>query len=180
MPRRTDAKQRMLAATVDLLQRQGLNGTGLLQVLAESGAPRGSLYFHFPGGKEQLALEALATARDRIGEWIGRGLDAHDSPAGVISGLFERYARRLEGTDFRFGCPVAAVTLEGATGSEALRAACAGALEAWSDVLASRLDGDRDLAELVLATLEGALVVARARRSGEPLRAAGRRLSRLA
>ncbi|HEY8491429.1 MAG TPA: helix-turn-helix domain-containing protein, partial [Dehalococcoidia bacterium] len=66
MSRPTDSRQRMIRAMSRLMQRQGFHATGLNQVLAESGAPKGSLYFHFPGGKEQLAAEAVQASGDRL------------------------------------------------------------------------------------------------------------------
>ena len=66
MPERGETRRRLVETTAQLLQRQGLNGTGVLEVLRESGAPRGSLYFHFPGGKEQLTVEAIDYSRSVI------------------------------------------------------------------------------------------------------------------
>ena len=175
MARRGETRQRMVGAMAALLQRQGLNGTGLLQLLDESTAPRGSLYFHFPGGKEELTAEAVALARDTVRRWI--------ESAASVEDFLERYARRLERTEFREGCPIAAVTLEGAPASERLRAACTGALDAWAAALARRLEADghpaadaQGLATTVLCVFEGALVLARAHRSAAPLREVSERL----
>jgi TetR/AcrR family transcriptional repressor of lmrAB and yxaGH operons len=152
-----------------LLRLRGLNATGVLDVVQTGGAPRGSLYHHFPGGKEQLAEEAVLLARDTVERWIER--------AASVEEFLERYAGRLERTEFRDGCPVAAVALEGAPTSERLRAACAGALNTWRAALARRLEAaghDREtaagLATIVLCAFEGALVLARAERSAAPLR----------
>ena len=62
MARQSDARQRMIKSTARLFRRQGFHGTGLQQVLEASGAPRGSLYFHFPGGKEEIGETALTIA----------------------------------------------------------------------------------------------------------------------
>jgi TetR/AcrR family transcriptional repressor of lmrAB and yxaGH operons len=171
-------RRRMVETMTDLLRRQGLNGTGVLQVLDESGTPRGSLYHHFPGGKEELALEAVALARGTMLRWIGS--------AASVEQFLDRYAARLERHGVGDRCPVAAVVLEGAPASERLRAAGAEALDAWAGALARRLeaeghapaDADR-LATTVLCLLEGALVLARARGSAAPLREVGARLAPL-
>ncbi|MEP7104315.1 MAG: TetR/AcrR family transcriptional regulator [Chloroflexota bacterium] len=183
MAKRGETRRRIVETTVSLLQTQGLNGTGLLQVLEEAGAPRGSLYFHFPGGKEELTAEAVDYAREAIVTWLRKSLDAHDSPLAAFQAITERYARRLERSDFAEGCPVAAVALEGTPGSERLRLAAETALAAWEDLLTDYLErhglaaeAARDLATNFLCSLEGGLVLARARRSAAPLRAVSAQL----
>src|SRR5437764_4148865 len=96
MPERGETRRRLVETTAQLLQRQGLNGTGVLEVLRESGAPRGSLYFHFPGGKEQLTVEAIDYSRSVITAWLRKSLDAHSRPRAAFADITERYARRLE------------------------------------------------------------------------------------
>lgn len=178
MGKRGETRRRLVETTAGLLQRQGLNGTGLLQVLAESGSPRGSLYFHFPGGKEELTVEAVDYSREVVSGWLRKSLDAHPEPAAALTDITERYARRLERSDFREGCPIAAVALEGTPISDRLRRASERALAAWEDLLTGYLEDRgveperaRALATAFLCSLEGALMLARARRSAEPMRA---------
>ncbi len=183
MAKRGETRRRIVETTAGLLQRRGLNGTGLLQVLEEAGAPRGSLYFHFPGGKEELTVEAVEYSRDVVAASIQKSLDAHDSPLAAFQAIAERYARRLERSDFTEGCPVAAVALEGTPVSERLRMASEAALTAWENVLTGYLERHgvppepaRALATNFLCSLEGGLMLARARRSAEPLRAVSAQL----
>src|SRR5438270_4833734 len=140
MAARGETRRRIVATTAALLQRQGLNGTGLLQVLEESGAPRGSLYFHFPGGKEELTIEAVDYSREVVLGWLRKSLDAHPVPADALADIAEHYTRRLERSNFTEGCPIAAVALEGAPVSERLRQASESALAAWEDLIASYLE----------------------------------------
>ena len=102
-----DTRERMVEVTARLLARQGYHATGLAQVLTEAGAPRGSLYFHFPEGKEQMAAEAVR----RLGEQLGVALQAKlDGKPDVRSGLqsvARMFARQLEASEFTLGCPVA-------------------------------------------------------------------------
>lgn len=170
------SRRRMLRAAAQLLQRQGYHATGLRQLLAESAAPRGSLYFHFPGGKEQIAAEAVREEGERVARAIRATLAANPNPAEGVRASGRALAEILRRSDFRDGCPVATVALEAATGSPRIREACDASFRAWEAPLrdhlraagfaAERADG---LATLTLAALEGALVVARTRREVEPL-----------
>src|SRR5262245_51084251 len=117
----------MLTTTAKLLQRQGYHGTGLNQIVAEAEAPKGSLYFHFPGGKEQLVAEALGVAADYLDRAMavndrGTTLESLDS---YIAGMGEY----LEKSGFTEGCPIATVALEVAPRVPALGDACAAAFD---------------------------------------------------
>jgi TetR/AcrR family transcriptional repressor of lmrAB and yxaGH operons len=180
MAERGETRRRLVETTAQLLQRQGLNGTGVLEVLRESGAPRGSLYFHFPGGKEQLTVEAIDYSRSVITAWLRKSLDAHSEPRAAFVDITERYARRLERSEYTLGCPIAAVALEGTPLSDNLRRASDAALAAWEELLGGYLEQRgleaaraRAVATAFICSLEGALMLARARRSAEPMRAVG-------
>jgi AcrR family transcriptional regulator len=177
----------MLRAAGKLMQTQGFHGTGLSQILAEAEAPRGSLYFHFPGGKEQLAVEALQQSSD----WVGRALAAAFDRAGgdVRAGLrafAAAFAEQLEQSAFAEGCPVATVALETSILPPAIRRVCEESYASWHGVVRSRLvaagatpaRADK-LATLYLAAIEGALVLAKARRDAEPLRLVAQQLEPL-
>jgi TetR/AcrR family transcriptional repressor of lmrAB and yxaGH operons len=171
-----DTRDRMLAATALLLHRQGYHATGLNQILAESGAPKGSMYFHFPGGKEQLVAEAVVAA----GAWLDHHLASHE-PAATLDALdahLDDVATALAESDYAVGCPIATVALEVAPHSAAVGDACAEALDRLIDRIASWLERDgagaaaaAATAQLVYVAIEGALVLAKARRSTAPLTA---------
>src|ERR1700759_5271302 len=111
------SRRAFLSATGVLLRRQGYAATGLSEIVDRSGAPRGSLYFHFPGGKEELAVAAI----ERSGEALRRGTAATmAAPGGTAEGvamLIDALAEGLEGSGYADGCPIATVALETATGS---------------------------------------------------------------
>jgi TetR/AcrR family transcriptional repressor of lmrAB and yxaGH operons len=163
-----------VVTTAKLLRRQGYHGTGLNQIVAEADAPKGSMYFHFPGGKEQLAAEAIRASA----EYLDRALLACEGPTALAS--LERWvaevAKALERSNFEDGCPIATVALEASTSSEALGDACAEAVERLLGRVAGWLERDgfsrsaaRQRAELVYAAIEGAEMFAKARRSVEPM-----------
>jgi TetR/AcrR family transcriptional repressor of lmrAB and yxaGH operons len=184
MPR--PSRERLLDSAVDLLQRQGYHGTGLNELLERSEAPRGSLYHYFPGGKEQIGAEAIARAGDQVAAAVVHLLRAKPSVADAVEALAGLLAAGLETSDFERGCPVATTALEVTPGSEPIRAAVQASFESWLAPLRERLEAagfDRlqaaRRADLAIATLEGALVLARARQDADVLREAGRQLRAL-
>jgi TetR/AcrR family transcriptional repressor of lmrAB and yxaGH operons len=186
MAERGKTRKQLVASTVELLRQQGAYGTGLHDVLDHSGAPRGSLYFHFPGGKEELIREALQEAADVMDRALEKSLDRHRNVAEAMADFLIRYGARLEDSNFTGGCPVAAVALDVVAEGDGLRTACDWALSGWVSILAERLrEEGRDpeeaeaLALTALSALEGGLILSRARRSSDPLRAVAGQLQRL-
>lgn len=178
MVRRTDTRQRMLDTAAVLFQTQGYHATGLTQLTTAGGAPKGSLYFHFPGGKEQLAAEAVRLSSDRTGEMLRAVVAAAPDPATGIDRVVDFLAEILTESDFQRGCPLATVALDVAAESPVIREACSDGYLSWHGTLADylarqglpaeRADG---LATVVLATIEGGLLLARTQRDVAPLRA---------
>ena len=165
-----------LDATGMLLRRQGYAATGLAEIVARSGAPRGSLYFHFPGGKQQLAVRAMEQEGERLRDAIAATLAASERPGESLALLIDALAAGLERSRYRDGCPIATVTLEAASSAEPIRLTAASVFASWLDVIERRLAASgldpaaaRRRSQLVLAAIEGALILARAERSTGPL-----------
>jgi TetR/AcrR family transcriptional regulator, lmrAB and yxaGH operons repressor len=185
MPRTTDTRQRMVRTAARLLRRQGYAATGWRQIVADSQTPWGSQAHHFPGGKEQLASEAVALAGAHYERLLRSGLaDTH--PADFVSRWAELASVELESSGWADGCPVATIALETAHRSDALGDACASAFSGWETALTEAIvvrggDGEeaRRLATLVLAGIEGGLLLARTRRDAGPLRTVGHELAAL-
>ena len=177
MPRpRSDSRDRIIASARTLLRRQGYHGTGLAQIIEGSGAPRGSVYFLFPNGKEQIAAEAVNEWVAEVSEIIRRTRAENTTPGGWVEAMARHFAAGLDDSGFTEGFPVTTVALDSVPGSELLAAACRAAYDAWLDELAVGLAGygvpgdrARDAATLTLASLEGAAVLCRVFRSTEPL-----------
>src|SRR5215469_4632457 len=183
MPRITDSRQRMVRSAARLLRRQGYAATGWRQVVADSATPLGSQAHHFPGCKEQLAAEAIALSGARYERMLRGALDGVH-PAVAVGAWADAAADALESSHWADGCPVATVALETAHTSDALAAACGGALAAWRSAIAESIAQHgaapaeaSALATLTLAAVEGALLLARASRDTEPLRTVGRELA---
>ncbi|MBB4685326.1 TetR/AcrR family transcriptional regulator [Amycolatopsis jiangsuensis] len=176
----TGTKDRILAAGAELFRHGGYSGTGVKQIVEKAGAPFGSLYHFFPGGKEQLGEEAVRTSGMQYIELF----DLFVGPApDLVSGLetfFAAAVTTLLDTDYVEGCPIATVALEVATTNEPLRKATADVFTAWIDAGTEKFavfglpeDTARTLTIALINNLEGAFVLARSMRSTEPMAVAG-------
>ncbi|MFF5714130.1 TetR/AcrR family transcriptional regulator [Streptomyces sp. NPDC012756] len=175
----TETRDRMLDATQELIETGGYFGAGLNQVIAASGTPRGSLYFHFPGGKDQLVGESVRRAGRTIGDALEGLADSSASAAEFVDAVLRSLGDRLEESGWRKGCPVATVALETASTNDPLQEACSEVYASWEATLRARLTGcpdADDLAVLILALVEGALLLARTHRSREPLDGVARQI----
>ncbi|MBL1079215.1 TetR/AcrR family transcriptional regulator [Nocardia sp. 2] len=168
-----DTRYRLLEGARSLIESRGYFGTGLNQILEVSGAPRGSLYFHFPGGKDQLIAEAIEQAGAEITAVI-ETTAAPDARA-YLEAMADLLGERLEQSDWSKGCPVAGVALDAASANDSVQQACSAAYQRWESALRERLAGyghpepDR-LALAALALIEGGLLLARTHRDRAPLR----------
>lgn len=171
-----DAKQRMVVTAARLFQRQGYHATGLKQVVSEARAPRGSIYHHFPGGKEDLGVLAVEAAATEMTRAIRAAAARADGPGALVRALGVSLARWLETSDYLEGCPVSTVTLETAPVSAPLTRAVRDAYRSWVaqvvDLLRERGVAPHvadALGTTVVAGIEGALLLCRAEESTKPL-----------
>jgi TetR/AcrR family transcriptional repressor of lmrAB and yxaGH operons len=172
-----DTRTRMIETTARLLQHRGYHGTALSDILAESAAPRGSLYFHFPGGKDQLVIEATRAAAAEATQELREALVQAKTPAQGVRTYAEAAARIMQESDYTFGCPVAPVILDATAGLSELAELCRQTFEDWLGLLRASFTGAgipsrraQTLAVFVISAIEGALVMARGYRDCGPLR----------
>jgi AcrR family transcriptional regulator len=163
-----------------LLQRQGLTGTGIKQILAEAQAPYSSLYHHFPGGKDELAAAAIRVSGAQYQELVEAVWDQAPDVISAVGAVFEGAAQTLELTDFAVACPIATVALEVASTNEQLRVATAEVFDAWIASGAVRFESEgiapgdaHALALTFMSLLEGAFILSQSLKSAEPVRTAG-------
>ncbi|MGP3911420.1 TetR/AcrR family transcriptional regulator [Nonomuraea sp. 10N515B] len=168
---------RLTESMLELIQARGYSGTGLNTVVEHAQAPKGSLYFHFPEGKEALGEKAVELAAEQFRGLVTEMAAEAASPGDVLRRVVDVLAGILTGNDYRLGCPVSVVTLEMGAHSERLRTACAAAFESWIAPMTDHLAGRgharataRAMATTVVSTLEGAMIMSRARRDVEALR----------
>ena len=179
MAKADDSKGKTLTAAVKLFRQQGYHGTALHDILAAGGAPRGSLYFHFPKGKEEIGAGTLSLAGEAVRQAIVQAAEKSDNAESFLVRIVRAMASDLERSDYREGCPIATTALETAAQSEVLGAATRTAFQKWELEIKRGLfrfgltSGDADLvATMVLSQLEGALLLARTYRSLAPIQRA--------
>jgi TetR/AcrR family transcriptional repressor of lmrAB and yxaGH operons len=175
MPRRTDSRSKMIHAAAELFRQRGYHATTFSDVVRDSGAPRGSTYFHFPGGKAELAREAIARAGDEVEEMVAQAARGAGDAASLVRALAQILAGRLERSGYRSGCAIATLVLELAPRDEEFSAELDAVFARWRAALAARFEPlgiapgrAAVLAGLTISALEGALVLSRAARSIEP------------
>lgn len=172
----TDTRTRMIEATALLLRQRGYHGTSLNDILSASGAPRGSLYFHFPGGKDQLVIEVTRASVADVTERLGAALSEESDPTVAVHHIYQSVARMLEENEFSLGCPVAPVVLDAPNDVPDLVEICRSAFEQWIGLLRRAFvragipeRRAQALALLVESSLEGLMVIARATRDRTPV-----------
>lgn len=169
-------KGSLVRTAMRLFRRQGYASTGLQQIVAESGAPKGSLYHYFPSGKEALGEAAVILAGGLVREMLENHAAKHATPVAFLRAYCRTMAGWMKESEFRSGCPVATTLLETAPASPTITAAGAQAIDGWIDVIGGVFQRAgverreaRAKAQLVVAAMEGALLLARVRRSTRPI-----------
>ena len=176
----TDTRTRILDAGADLFRRQGYAATGVKQIVTTAQAPFGSMYHHFPGGKEQLGAAAIRVSGALYEMLVPAVFDPAPDLVSGVRAFFAGAAEHLEQTDYEDACPIATITLETASRSEPMREASDAVFESWIAAgmprfTAAGLDPEtaRELVVSLICALEGAFLLARAARCTEALHVAG-------
>jgi AcrR family transcriptional regulator len=176
----TDTRDRIIDASAELLRRQGYAGTGVKQIVAAAKAPFGSIYHHFPGGKEELGAAAIRRSGALYELLIPAVFDPAPDLVSAVRLFFEGAAAHLEESEYEDACPIATVALEVSSTSDTMREACADVFESWIAAGLPRFTAEgldeatsRELVIGMIAALEGAFVLARATQSTEALHVAG-------
>ena len=181
LTKRCDTKQKMLISAAEVMRERGAAGVTIDEVLARSGAPRGSVYHHFPDGRNQILAEALRYSGDSITAMIddatGWGAKA------LLREFIEFWERLLTDGDFTAGCPVVAAAIGSCDDEPKLSAEAGAILGRWCTALAQAFtnDGFNDedaasLAVMSIAAMEGAIVLSRSTRCVRPLSQVGEQL----
>lgn len=169
-------KQSLVRTAMRLFRRQGYASTGLQQIVAESGAPKGSLYHYFPSGKEALGEAAVVLAGGMIEAMLVDLAARHRDPKAFLRAYCKVMAGWMQESGFRSGCPIATTMLETAPQSPVITAAGQRAVDGWIEVIGGVFDEAgmerrqaHRRAQLIIAAMEGALILSRIRRSTRPI-----------
>ncbi|MCA1224087.1 TetR/AcrR family transcriptional regulator [Streptomyces sp. 8L] len=169
-----------MTATAELFRRHGYTGTGLKQIVAAAGAPFGSVYHFFPGGKAQLGEEVVRRSGAEFRDLVLTVLDHSPDLVTGVGMVFTGAAHTLVATGYEDACPIETVALEVASTNEPLRVATADVFGDWLTAGTGRFtrhglpeDTARALVTSMICSLEGAFVLSRALRDPEPVLTAG-------
>ena len=178
-----DSRKILVKTMQSALQSKGLHGVGLSEILKTAGLPKGSLYYHFPGGKEELALAAIANAEQEMARFLEQVFARFADPLDALAAWIDSALQRIAASRFKLGCPLAAAALDCSPEDTDLLLALHGAFTNLRDQLAGHIsragfptDAATDLAVLVLTSYEGGLMMARAAGSTDPIERAFRAL----
>jgi TetR/AcrR family transcriptional regulator, lmrAB and yxaGH operons repressor len=178
-----DTRETMIRCAATLIGTRGVAGASFTDVIAESGASRGSIYHYFPDGKRQLTEEAVRWTSEQILGYLAAG--PFDSPQAVLEHFVDLWRRAVIASDGATGCAVAGVAIDTGT-DEPLMTTVREAFRSWVDALAERLrraglgeERASSVASLTIAAMEGALILCRAERNVAPLEAVATELARL-
>lgn len=176
-------REQVLQTTCDLLEKQGYHGTGLNEIVKESGAPKGSLYYYFPEGKEQITAEAVLHSGQATAERIRAGLASGSDAADAIYDFVVLVAGHVERSGFAAGSPLTAVAMETATTSERINLACREAYAMLQNAFKEKLlesgfstSKVEELSAFITASIEGGIILSRTAHTADPLRLVARQL----
>ncbi len=179
----SDARANILMTMARLIEKQGYHATGLNEIIRESGSPKGSLYYYFPGGKEQIGAEAILEAGRIISSRLQAMLPEAMNPAAAISGFLMQLAKNIEETGFGAGSPLTTASIETALTSKKINQACQDAFELILSVFREKFlaagFSETEAAELslfVTTVVEGGILMSRTYHRTEPLRLAAKHL----
>lgn len=172
MAKASSAREDLLSAAIELFRARGYEGVGVAELLEQSGAPRGSLYFHFPGGKEQIGVEAV----ERVSEAVAgqyRLLASRDPDLETyVDTVFKYSAKTVKDRNFDASCPIAAIAAESSNRNPALAAAVSKAFEIWETEVAKAAlkwgmsqKNAAEFASSLVSAVEGAMVISKIQRS---------------
>ncbi|TME29224.1 MAG: TetR/AcrR family transcriptional regulator [Chloroflexi bacterium] len=180
----TESRASMVRSAASLIQRRGVTATSFSEVLADSGAPRGSIYHHFPQGKEQLAEDAI--------RWTSERVLAHQracratTASGVLSCFIDMWRQVVVASKGAAGCVVAGVAIDTVAEAPGLIDVVRATFRSWSALLTEQLMAvgvparrASAIAVSTVASMEGALILCRAEGTSEPLETVAAELMRL-
>ncbi|MDZ4669252.1 MAG: TetR/AcrR family transcriptional regulator [Phototrophicales bacterium] len=169
-------REQLLDITCQLLEVQGYHATGLNEIIQTSKTPKGSLYYHFPGGKDELTEQALNQTGKIVLERIKNNLDVYDDPAEAVATFIRTLAGYVAQSEYRTGGPITTVASETAGTNDRLRLVCKTIYEAWRGAFADKfiqsgmsLTRAHRLAFAVLGLIEGGIILTRTYHDTQPL-----------
>jgi TetR/AcrR family transcriptional repressor of lmrAB and yxaGH operons len=182
----SNSREQILQKACNLLEHQGFHATGLNEIVRESGAPKGSIYYYFPDGKEEIVAEAVRLAGQQMVEQIRLHLEAVADAAEAIRSFIMDLVDHIERSGFRAGGPIVITASECASTNERINLACQEAYAGLHETIYGKLRSSgieearaSSLAWTIIATIEGAVILSRTYHSRAPLMDASQQLDYL-
>jgi TetR/AcrR family transcriptional regulator, lmrAB and yxaGH operons repressor len=182
----SSTRDHIIETTCALMEAQGYHATGMNQIIAESGAPKGSLYYYFPDGKEELTAEAIDRTGKLTAERIRAGLAASGNLAEAVHQFIHNIAYNVEASGYKAGGPLTSVALETVNSSERLNQACRDAYDRLRQPFEDKLleagctpQRAASLATFIISSIEGGIILSRTYHTGDRLRQVGDELELL-
>lgn len=186
MNNKLDTRDRFIKTASRLFQMQGYHATGINEILKESGAPRGSFYYHFPNGKEELALEAIKLSSETIQKDIKDTLEQFSNPIEAIKAQIEKIAEFITREERMQALSISLLALETYSSSEFLREACKAAFVSFGNIYVEKLiqsgftqEKAHELSLVIQSMTEGAITISLTQKDGAPLLAVAKQISLL-
>jgi TetR/AcrR family transcriptional repressor of lmrAB and yxaGH operons len=183
MNTKTDSRERIIETASNLFQTKGFHATGLNEIIKESGAPKGSLYYYFPNGKEELGVAAVEFAGKSIQQKIKAGLNRQKDPVLAIREVIREMVNALEQDGKLKNTSLSLVALETYLSSELLRTACSKSFSTLEEIYAKKLIESgfpekqaKELGTVIQSIMEGAILLSVTHRNTTPLTAAARQI----
>jgi TetR/AcrR family transcriptional regulator, lmrAB and yxaGH operons repressor len=169
-------RETLIDVTAKLIRQKGVNATGINEIIKAAGVPKGSLYHHFPGGKDELVIAAINQAKEYLSLRFKKAMKGKLTVVKGLEAVLDDYANGLFRSDYSTGCPMAIVALEVAGNNEEIRKACNEVLDYWIASLTSyfkykNIKAGKKEATDFMTRLEGALLIAQIQKSDKPLKA---------
>ncbi|PRR81517.1 TetR/AcrR family transcriptional regulator [Clostridium vincentii] len=186
MKKKLNTKEKFIETASRLFEIKGYNATGLNEILEKSGAPKGSLYYHFPKGKEQLALESIHLAGEKIKKNISESLNSIENPVEAIIFNIENIATIIDNEQKTGDISISLIALETYITNELLREACEKIFTSIEDIYAGKLiesginkDKAYDLGSSIAAMIEGGITISLTKKNGDSLRVIAKQIHNL-
>ena len=181
-----NSRQKILETASDLFKSQGYHATGLNQIIKESGAPKGSIYHYFPGGKEELAIESIKLAVRKVKENLINNLSLSSDPLDSIKELLKKISDEFDPHNPYHGVSISMLAMETSLISEPLRNACLDAFKTWENIFYNKLieggfkpEEAEELGMTIHFLLEGAVALSLIRQDNKPFLIISRQICKL-
>lgn len=166
-----------------LFRLRGYYGVGLNDIIKESGIPKGSLYHYFPGGKEELAIEAINHSKRIVGNEIKEVFSQFEDPVEAFQAHIAQLSKIIdEGGPF-LGLSIGTIAGEKHSTSGSIRLACQSAFLSWQSIYKKKILGvgfneqqSIDLSIVIHALIEGGILLSLTEKSGKPLQAIAKQI----